>query len=269
MSKDGERHLIGARRSGWSERLSRREFLWCGAASAAAVAVGCSNPTVTNRQPAFLESRPHPPTGELPPGIRRLNIEVGRDAFIYVPPTYDHATPAPLLILLHGAGRDSSEWSNSPLPELVDDLGIIVLGPDSRSRTWDVAMTGQLGIDATFIDRALGWTFDRCNIDPARIGLGGFSDGASCALSLGITNGNLFSAVIGFSPGFVHADAQVGSPRVFISHGSADPVLPVQNARTIVSALRSEDFDVTYEEFVGGHTVTREIARQAFEWFVS
>ena len=269
MLKGEKGNPIGTRRFGWSEPLSRREFVLRSAAGAAAVALGCSDPPAPKREPAVLGWRPHPPTSELPPGLRRLNIGSGRDGFIYVPPTYEHGTPAPLLVLLHGAGQDSTEWSDGPLAELVDDLGIIVLGPDSRLQTWDVAMTGQLGIDTPFIDRALEWTFDQCNIDPARIGLGGFSDGASCALSLGITNGNLFSAVIGFSPGFVHADAQVGSPRVFISHGNADNVLPVQNPLTIVSTLRSEDVVVTYEEFVGGHTVTREIARQAFEWFVS
>ena len=38
-------------------------------------------------------------------------------------------------------------------------------------------------------------------IDPSRIAMAGFSDGASYSLSVGLANGDLFSAVFGFSPG--------------------------------------------------------------------
>lgn len=43
-------------------------------------------------------------------------------------------------------------------------------------------------------------------IDPAHVAIGGFSDGASCALSLGLVNGDLFTHVMAFSPGLVVAD---------------------------------------------------------------
>ena len=69
------------------------------------------------------------------------------------------------------------------------------------------------------LDRALEWTFSRYAIDQACMAVGGFSDGASYALSLGITNGDLFTHVLAFSPGFVAPAAQRGSPRIFVSHG--------------------------------------------------
>ena len=56
-------------------------------------------------------------------------------------------------------------------------------------------------------------------VDPARLVIGGFSDGASYALSLGLINGQLFRKVAAFSPGFVVTGEPEGKPRVFISHG--------------------------------------------------
>ena len=83
--------------------------------------------------------------------------------------------------------------------------------PDSRGPPWDV-LEGGYGPDVAFLDRALELTFSRCAIDPARIAAEGFSDGASYALSIGITNGDLFSHVIAFSPGFMAPKEPWGKP---------------------------------------------------------
>lgn len=62
--------------------------------------------------------------------------------------------------------------------------------------------------------------------DARHLAIGGFSDVASYALSVGITKGRLFTHVLGFSPGFMAPTHQPDSPRVFISHGTSDEVLP-------------------------------------------
>jgi len=45
----------------------------------------------------------------------------------------------------------------------------------------------------------------------------GFSDGASYALSVGITNGDLFTHVIAFSPGFVAPARQQETISVYLA----------------------------------------------------
>ena len=108
--------------------------------------------------------------------------------------------------------------------------------------------------------------FDRCAIEP-RIAIGGFSDGASYALTLGAINGDLFTAIVAFSPGFVVAGDRHGSPRVFVSHGTRDEILPInRTSRRIVPQLRDEGYAVTYREFDGPHTVPEPVLREAFEW---
>ena len=98
---------------------------------------------------------------------------------------------------------------------------------------------------------------------------GGFSDCASYALSLGLTNGDLFTHVVAFSPGFMAPAEEWDAPRVFVSHGAADTVLPVDRcSRRIVPALERAGYAVRYREFAGGHAVPPAIAREAIGWFL-
>jgi phospholipase/carboxylesterase len=116
------------------------------------------------------------------------------------------------------------------------------------------------------IDQALGQVFGQYAVDPERLAIAGFSDGASYALSLGLANGQLFDHVIAFSPGFMAPPRQEGSPKVFISHGVQDQVLPISRcSRRIVPQLKAAGYQVTYREFAGGHAVPEELSRRAFE----
>jgi phospholipase/carboxylesterase len=187
---------------------------------------------------------------------------------LYVPPSYRPAHPAPLVLSLHGAGG-SGRRSLRRLRPLADELGLLILSPDSRESSWDVVRSG-FGPDVEFLDRALDLVFARYAVDPTRIAAEGFSDGASYALSLGLLNGGLFPNVIAFSPGFVVAEHRQGRPRCFVSHGTHDPVLPIdQCSRRIVRELRDDRYDVRYAEFDGGHVVPPEIARVAVAWLLS
>jgi phospholipase/carboxylesterase len=184
-----------------------------------------------------------------------------------VPAGYRPDRPAPLVLSLHGAGGNE-EGGLYPLRELADRAGMILLSPASRGRTWDVILGG-FGADVAFVDRALAATFGRCAVDPGRIAIAGFSDGASYALSLGITNGDLFRHVLAFSPGFAAPAEPRERPRFFVSHGMGDRVLPIDRcSRRIVPLLERAGYDVSYREFDGGHTVPPEIAREALDWFL-
>ena len=183
-----------------------------------------------------------------------------------VPKSYSPGRPAPLTVMLHGATARAEDVS--ALPEgPVERTGLILLAPNSRGYTWDVLLGGY-GPDVAAIDRALQWAFSSYAVDPTRVAIGGFSDGASYALSLGLTNGDLFTHVLAFSPGFAAPAGRVGSPRIFVSHGTRDAVLPIDRcSRRIVPTLRRNGYGVTYREFEGGHTVPPEVAREAADWF--
>ena len=193
-------------------------------------------------------------------------LGAARDSYLYVPATYRVAHPAPLVLLLHGAGGHARQGIDL-LRSLADGAGLLLLAPASHDRTWDLLVGSRYGPDLDLIDRALEQMFSSYAVAPERIAIGGFSDGASYALSLGITNGDLFTHVIAFSPGFMAPAGQTGSPRIFVSHGTRDGVLPIDRcSRRIVPELEQGGYDVLYREFDGGHTISPEIALEAVGW---
>ena len=228
--------------------------------------------TVGVRQRAedgHISARLKPPTTKARTGEHALmlgGIDSDRDGVLRVPPTYTPDKPAPLAVMLHGAGGYARRVSS--LFSVGEDFGVILLIPESRGPTWD-AVRGRYGPDIEFLDRALRYTFERCNVDARRIGIGGFSDGATYGLSVGLASGDLFTHILACSPGFIIKGGLSGKPRVFISHGKTDQILPIDStSRRIVPALQRANYAVTYREFDGPHAVPPEIAREAFGWFV-
>lgn len=217
----------------------------------------------------ILTARPAAPAGTAPRGLNVLAMGDERDGLLYVPPDLDPGTPAPLVVMLHGAGSQAPRALKRFPPELAGAFGLVLMAPTSRVGTWDI-LTGGYGPDVAAIDEALGGLFAGQAIDPARVAIAGFSDGASYALSLGLANGALFTHILAFSPGFMAPPRLEGKPAVYVSHGTSDAVLPIDAcSRRLVPMLLSANYRVHYEEFDGPHTVPPDLARAAAEWFVA
>jgi phospholipase/carboxylesterase len=162
--------------------------------------------------------------------------------------------------MLHGAGGNAA--GTLRLIEQAASDAILLL-PESRGSTWDV-IRGAYGPDVTFLDAALQDVFRHHRVDPRRVALAGFSDGASYALSLALGNGDLFTHAFAFSPGFVAPPEIVGRPSIFVSHGIKDDVLPIERcSRCLVPRLRGAGYEVRYREFPGGHFVPDEMVAEA------
>ena len=107
------------------------------------------------------------------------------------------------------------------------------------------------------------WAFQRWRIDAQRIVLSGFSDGATYTLALGRANGDLFSRVVAYSPGFLITVDAIGLPPILVTHGTEDIVLPYQTtAQVIVPELERLGYAVDFRSFEGGHGVPLEIASE-------
>lgn len=252
---------------GLAARMTRRQAIGTGLAGAAALLVGCdSNPTGQGEVDGNprLSTTHSSPSSAATPGLHPLGLSSGRDGVLYVPSGYDGSVPAPLALMLHGATGNPEEGL-LPFRSVADEFGMVLLAPHSRRYTWDVLLGGY-GPDVTFIDAALEQTFSRVAVDPARLAVAGFSDGASYALSLGVSNGNLFRYIAAFAPGFLVRKSPQGKPHVFLSHGTLDQVLPIdRTSRRIVPYLREQGYEVDYREFEGGHAIALSHARAAAE----
>ncbi len=195
-----------------------------------------------------------------------LGLGRERDGVVQMPARPSDG-PLPLLLLLHGATQSGTRML-SRVAAAADAAGIVVIAPDSRNGTWD-AIRDDFGDDITYLNRVLTHVFERVNVDPARLAIGGFSDGATYALSLGLANGDLFPQVMAFSPGFIVGAQDHGHPRFFFSHGTSDQILPIDVcSRVLVPQLRGRGFDVTFREFAGRHELPPDIQAEAFRWWL-
>lgn len=254
-------------------RYNRRQFLEIATAGTGAFAAACidvAGPRVFTHAEALIKARPGTPTVAPTIGYTRLGLTAPRDGLLYVPPTYQAATPAPLLLLLHGTGASASFWESYRIGELLDDLGVVVVAPDSRNATWDIITERGYASDPAFFNLALAYTFQRCNINATRIAIAGFSDGGVEALGVGIANGDLFTHVMAYSPGVLAAPWIQGKPKCFISHGLDDPIQSFENDRDFIAQkLTNASYSVTFVPFIGAHDIPPAIARQSAEWFLA
>jgi len=203
----------------------------------------------------------------LRPGRNRLGIADERDSVLFVPTGLDALGPVPLFVMFHGAGG----FPEKVLPfieEHAERDKFLILAPHSLYPTWDIVVGGS-GPDLDRLHQALIEVTSRYRIDRDHLAFAGFSDGASYALSIGITNGDIASHVIAFSGGFMSIFTQEGAPKVFIAHGLSDEQLPIETSgRANATKLKAADYDVQYIEFSGLHAIQPAIVGMAIQFFL-
>ena len=257
----------------WAARVALASLLLCGACADTSLEGRDPLPVDVDRDedgqaahPARLAARPDPDVkGGERAGLRVLRLDPTRRSYLYVAPSYRPGHAAPFVMMLHGAGGASRKAIGRFLGR-ADSIGAILFAPQAEQRSWDV-IAGGYGSDVAYIDAALEMLFERYAIDPRRTAIEGFSDGASYALSLGLTNGDLFRNIIALSPGFAAPGPLKGRPRIFIAHGRFDDVLPFRSTEeNIVAPLREAGYRVTFRPHDDGHSPVPRLA-EAFEWY--
>jgi predicted esterase len=195
-----------------------------------------------------------------PAAVQRVTA----NSVAYVPATA--TAPAPLVVLLHGAGGDARSFLEQFKRE-ADERGIILLSVQSAGRTWAQRKPSDREEDVRNIKEAIRALSASSPLDGNRTAVMGFSDGASYALSVGMAHPGLFRTIIAFSPGYAFAPASVrATQRIFIAHSRRDPVLPADNTRRMVKELESAGFSPEVHWFNGGHEIDRHLREAAFDF---
>jgi len=205
---------------------------------------------------------------KVPYGQTRLGVSDDmRDGTLFVPKSYKPGTPMPLLIMLHGF----SGWGDNQrrLFDLAEELGFIVMTPESRDITWGREAPG-FDDDVRYIGAAFRHVGGLVNIDFDRVALGGQSDGAGYALTMGLAYGDTFNHLIILAGAhLLEPIRRQGKPKIFVAHGVKDTTMPIDvSGRANVKQLKDEGYDVTYHEHEGGHGTPAEITREAILWFL-
>ncbi len=86
-------------------------------------------------------------------------------------------------------------------------------------------------------------------------------------LSLGISQGDVFRKVFAGAPGVMQPSGVRGKPAIFLAHGRQDATMPIDaTSRKFVVKLKALEYDVTYREYEGRHSLPPEVLREVFEW---
>jgi phospholipase/carboxylesterase len=189
--------------------------------------------------------------------------------------------PAGALVLIHGRGAD--EFDLEPLAEMLDPerrlavylpRGPLALPPGGAH--WYVVHEVGFPDPATFFpsfERLSAWidaAVADAGVEPSRLVLAGFSQGAVMSHALGLAATRPRPAAILAMSGFVPRveglelalEERAGLP-VSISHGSLDPIIGVEFGRDARDRLAPAGLDVTYREDPVGHTIAPGALAQA------
>ena len=221
---------------------------------------------IEHKQP---EVRDEPsPTGH-------VSIERGESrAVLLTPSEIDPAKRYPLVTVLHGAGRQDEMLVRAcrDEPEKRDALFLV---PRSALPTWDLIASPERP-DLDFLEYAYDLIYRRYPVDAGRQALLGYSDGASYALSVGLSNPHLFRAVMGWAASFIALDPTFNldadrKPAVLLEYGTHDEIFPFERvAVPMRENLRKAGYTVEFRVDQGGkHWPSSDFLPEALDWFFS
>ncbi|MGE7841054.1 alpha/beta hydrolase [Lysinibacillus sp. NPDC093712] len=196
------------------------------------------------------------------------------------PFTYKHTQPTnmdptkkyPAIFLLHGMGSNEDD-----LPQLVQEFQdqchiISIRGPITQKPGYAFFTIQEVGKpDRAIFDKVLIAlqrfmleAIEEFQIDPHKVYVLGFSQGAVLAQSLAFVMGNLITGIValsGYTPKFVteeYAIRTVNHLHAFISHGDYDYVIPSQWGVESKELFEQFGASVTFKQYPDGHGVTPE-----------
>lgn len=189
----------------------------------------------------------------------------------------EHTTPG--LLLLHGRGADEADLISlagalDPRLAVVSARAPFRFGPgfawylmDREGGPDDDTLRASLEALREFIP-GMCETYD---IDPDRLFLLGFSQGAVVSAALAMTPQHVRGVIM--HSGYVPAQSDFGAePRLlkdkpfFVAHGKYDDVIPVEAGRAGEEYLRSHGARVVYNEYPIGHSISEESLYELSDW---
>jgi poly(3-hydroxybutyrate) depolymerase len=188
--------------------------------------------------------------------------------YLFVPKTVKAS--APLILLLHGSGRNGSimvdKWK-----DLAKKEGIILAGPDSaNSQLWNIPVDGP-----DFLHDIVEELKGKYAINQRRIYLFGHSAGASYALRLSLLESEYFAATA-IHAGALNPDAYSlikfarRKTPIAIWVGTVDQAFPLQVVRATRDALNGQGFAVELTEMANHdhwyYDLAPKINRSAWEF---
>jgi dipeptidyl aminopeptidase/acylaminoacyl peptidase len=198
----------------------------------------------------------------------------GGGFYVYVPSTYDHRKPCPLIVSCHGTPPyDIAEHHIREWKMLGEQNNCIVMCPELTATDGllgDGPVSGQLENERRILSiiSLLGYRF---NIDRSNVMITGFSGGGFPTYWVGLRHPELFSVVVARSCNFSEGNLDSWYPAdatrtpVMVYVGENDPGAIRGQSENAVRYLRSKGFVVEWCEIPSiGHERRPEYAMDFF-----
>lgn len=192
---------------------------------------------------------------------------------------------APLLLLLHGVGsneQDLFSFANQLPPEFMVVAARAPYTISPGSYAWyavdfstgkPIIQPEQAEASRLTIIRFIEQLCMYYPVDRSRVFLGGFSQGAIMSYSVGLTHPELLRGIAAMSGRMLDevkpqlaSDEQLKHLNVFISHGSQDQVLPMQQAHAAIQFLKQHHISPEFHSYPAAHSITPENLRDLIQW---
>ena len=161
---------------------------------------------------------------------------VRRKYLLYVPKSYNPATPTPLIISIHGfAEWPAHQMQQSRWNDLAEQYGFIVVYPSGLGlpKRWRIGGIPNRPSDpepeVRFISDLIDKLAGQYNIDPTRIYANGFSNGGGLSFVLSCQLSDRIAAIGSVAGAYLYPwdDCQPARPvPAVVFHGTADPIVP-------------------------------------------
>ena len=191
-----------------------------------------------------------------------------------------------LLVLMHGVGSNEHDLMGlapyvPPQFHVLSLRAPFAMGPGAHAWfQFTVDADGTRHIDReqerqarALVRQAVDSAARQLGIAPARVVVGGFSQGGIMALSLLLTQPQLLGAVLAWHSRLLPEalpeqapDAAFAGKSAWVSHGSYDNVIPLTSAHKIRDHLQALPLQLSYHEYPGAHEIRPEELVASMQW---
>ncbi len=200
------------------------------------------------------------------------------------PDDYDASLQYPLFILLHGFGANMQDLAS--LSPAINREGYVYacpqapmafqLGPGMVGYGWTPRGAEATPEDIQNAEDALDTFFaeimEKYQVSPGNVILSGFSQGGGMTYRCGLRQPNLFAGLAVLSGTLPDTDslkARLPEERnqpIFVVHGTADSVLPIDRGRAANEFLQSAGYQPQYKEYPMAHEISPDVLSDLVQW---
>tara|TARA_B110000263_G_scaffold241110_1_gene245003 strand:+ start:6375 stop:7013 length:639 start_codon:yes stop_codon:yes gene_type:complete len=181
-----------------------------------------------------------------------------------------------IVILMHGYGASMHDLSE--IAPIINDKDFIYVFPNAplemnigvgqKGYAWFPIEDFNISNSENLLDKTINEILDMFKNNIDEVYIGGFSQGGMMTLNSNFSNSSLFKgAIILSSRSIQKNDIKLKSKtKIFMSHGTEDSIIPVEEGRDTKNKLNKLGFEVDYNEYNIGHEISMEVINNLKIW---